>query len=170
MQGVAWCPLCRQMEKWRCAQRSSGGKKARDLCPLGLLLLLLMGVKLLSPVSAKKSHKSSVNQSSFDWNRLGAIQRSCYPHQMRTQQLLQSTSISSSSRIWKKKENQTQTHISITLVLLLFHVERSFEYQCLGWKECMRKLVLLQPAWYSFQTRLCSLWSQLQSSMGLTKV
>lgn len=169
MQSVSWCSLCRQMEKWRCAQSSSGGKEARDLCPLSLLLLLLLGVKLLSPVSAKRGHISCSTRVLLTRVTLKQVRS-------HSEELLlpsdEDTATSTKHYFFFQQHlgKNLQTHISATLVLLFFHVEKPFEYQCLGWRGCMRKLVLLQPAWYSFQTRLCSLWSQLQSSRGLTEV
>lgn len=166
MQSVSWCSQCRQMEKW-CTQSSLGGRKARDLCPLSLLVLLLLGVKLLSPVPAKRGHISS---------NTGVLLTRVTLKQVRShsEELLlpsgEDTATSTKHYFFQQHLKKTQTHISTTLVLLFFHVEKPFEYQCLDWRGCMGKLVLLQPAWYSFQTRLCSLWSQLQSSMGLTKV
>lgn len=122
MQSVAWCPLCRQMEKWRCAQSSSGGKKARDLCPLSLLVYLLLGVKLLSPVSAKRGHISSDTRVLLtrDWNRLGAIQRSCYPPSD------EDTATSTKHYFFFQQDlKKTWTHISITLVLLFFSCRKA---------------------------------------------
>lgn len=98
--------------------------------------------------------------------KLGAIQRSCYSHEYD-----EDTATSTKHYFFQqdlKKKNQT--HISITLELPFFHVEKPFDApQCLGWKDCMRKLVLLQPAWYSFQTRLCSLLKSIAVFHGFNQ-